>query len=56
MYFLFIPQIKVFIDDFDVRFNDFKKLEDVIPFISFPFKKDLNTRMTAKKRRIVVSN
>ncbi|XP_050065803.1 general transcription factor II-I repeat domain-containing protein 2A-like [Aphis gossypii] len=45
----YVIKIKAVIDDFDVRFNDFKKPEDVIPFISFPFKEDLNTQMTAKK-------
>lgn len=45
----YVIEIKAVIDDFDVRFNDFKKLEDVIPFISFPFKEDLNTQVIAKK-------
>ncbi|KAE9535278.1 hypothetical protein AGLY_008011 [Aphis glycines] len=30
----YVIEIKAVIDDFDVRFNDFKKLEDVIPFIN----------------------
>jgi hypothetical protein len=59
----YVMEIKAVIDDFDVRFNDFmayknwrrrkfndfKKLEDLIPFISFLFKEDLNTQITTKK-------
>lgn len=45
----YVIEIIAVIDDFDIRFNDFKKLEDVIPFISFSFKEDLNTQMTAKR-------
>lgn len=42
-------EIKAIIDDFDIRFSVFKKLEDVIPFISFQFKEDLNTQMITKR-------
>jgi len=45
----YVIEIKAVIDDFDVRFKEFKQLEDVIPFISFPFNEGLNTQMFAKK-------
>jgi len=38
---------KAVIDDFDIIFNDFMKLEDTIEFTHFPFKKALNIPMTA---------
>lgn len=45
----YIKEIQAVIHDFDERFCDFRKLEDVISFISFPLKEDLNTQETAKK-------
>jgi len=44
-----VKEIKAVIDDFYFRFFDSKKLEEVIPFISFPFKEDLFTQIIAKK-------
>lgn len=40
--------IKAVIDNFNARFGDFEKL-DMILFISFSFKEDLNTQKTTEK-------
>lgn len=42
-------EIKTVIDIFNTILCDFKKFKNVIPFISFPFRENLNTQMTPKK-------
>lgn len=40
----YVEEIKHVIEDFDIRFNDFDKIEDVIQYLLNPFKNDLNNK------------
>lgn len=45
----YISEIQKVIGDFDMRFQDFEKIKEIVEFISFPLKKNLNVERISKK-------
>ena len=40
----YIKEIQKVIEDFEIRFQDCDKIKEIVEFVSFPFKKDLNIK------------
>jgi len=38
----YVAEVNMISDDFDVRFRDFQKIEEIVAYVSYPFKSDLN--------------
>ena len=45
----YIKEIQKVIEDFEIRFQDFDKIKEIVKFVSFPFKKDLNIKHICQK-------
>ena len=45
----YIAEIKKVIDNFEIRFQDFEKVKDIVKYLYFPFKRDLNVKDIAAK-------
>ena len=45
----YIHEIKLISDDFEDRFSDFQKLEEIVEFLSYPFKSDLNVSSVSQQ-------
>ena len=48
-YIKYIKEIQKVIEDFEIRFQDFDKIKEIVEFVSFPFKKDLNIKHICQK-------
>lgn len=45
----YVAEIQNVMEDFEKRFQDFKKIKEIVEFTSFPFKKDLIVKEISKK-------
>ncbi|XP_067118586.1 general transcription factor II-I repeat domain-containing protein 2-like [Centruroides vittatus] len=45
----YITEIQKVIEDFEIRFQDFENIKEIVEFISFPFKKDLSVKRISQK-------
>lgn len=45
----YVAEIEKIIVDFEVRFQEFEKIKEIVGFISFPFKKDINVKCVSQK-------
>jgi hypothetical protein len=45
----YLREINNVMKDFNIRFSDFKKIEDIVQYLSFPFKTDLDVKYIATK-------
>lgn len=45
----YVAEIQNVIEDFEVRFQDFEKIKEIVEFTSFPFKKDLIAKRIGQK-------
>ena len=45
----YVAEIQKVVEDFEVRFQDFEKIKEIVEFISFPFKKDLSVERISQK-------
>ena len=51
----FVDEIGKVIQDFESRFSDLKKIEDIIQYLSFPFRQDLDRKNIAGKISMIFS-
>ena len=45
----YIHEINLISDEFEDRFSDFRKIEEIVEFVSYPFKSDLNVSSVSQQ-------